>query len=95
MCVCDQNYALVIVTQPKKEKFPIQLARISQLCICGNNHILQQNIFIILSSLEMIATSRIFDILDVAICMPVRWLAGNTHKLAHHNWGAWSIGREF
>ena len=30
VCVYDQNYALVIVTQPKKEEFPIQLARISQ-----------------------------------------------------------------
>ena len=27
--------------------------------------------------------------------MPVRWLAGNTHKLASHNWGARSIGRVF
>ena len=27
--------------------------------------------------------------------MHVCWLAGNTHKLPHHNWGAWSIGRVF
>ena len=27
--------------------------------------------------------------------MNVRWLAGNTHKLAHHNWGARSIGCVF
>ena len=66
-----------------------------QLRICGNNHILQQNLFIIISSLEMIATSRLFAILNVAICMPVRWLAGNTQNLAHHNWGAQSIGRVF
>ena len=43
----------------------------------------------------MIATSGLFAILNVAICMPVCWLAGNTHKLAHHNWGARSIGRVF
>ena len=30
VCVYDQNYALVIVTQPKEEEFPIQLAKISQ-----------------------------------------------------------------
>ena len=66
-----------------------------QLHICSNNHILQHNLFIILSSLWMIATSRIFSILNVDICMHVRWLAGNTHKLAHHNWGARSIGRVF
>ena len=52
-------------------------------------------IFIILSSIEIIATSRLVAILNVAACMPVSWLAGNTHKLAHHNWGARSIGRVF
>ena len=26
---------------------------------------------------------------------PVCWLSGNTHKLAHHNWGACRIGRVF
>ena len=66
-----------------------------QLHVCGNNHILQQNFFNILSSLEIIATSRLFSILGVSICMPVRWLAGNTHKVALHNCGARSIGREF
>ena len=43
----------------------------------------------------MISKSRLFAILNVYSCMPVRWLAGNTHKLAHHNWGAWSIGCVF
>ena len=43
----------------------------------------------------MISTSRLFAILNVAVCMPVCWLSGNTHKLAHHNWGACSIGRVF
>ena len=43
----------------------------------------------------MIATSRLFAILNVSVFMPVRWLASNTHKIEHHNWGAWSIGRVF
>ena len=43
----------------------------------------------------MIPTSRMFDILNVAVCMSICWLARNTHKLAHHNWGAHSIGRVF
>ena len=38
-----------------------------QLRICGNNHILQKNLFIILSLLEIIATSRLFAIINVAI----------------------------
>ena len=43
----------------------------------------------------MVATSRLFAILNVDICIPFRWLARNTYKLAHHNWGARSIGRVF
>ena len=43
----------------------------------------------------MISTSRLFAIINVAVCMPVCWLDGNTHKLAHHNWGARSIGSVF
>ena len=66
-----------------------------QVYICVNNHILHKNIFIILSSIEMVATSRLFSILNVAVFMPVFWLSGSTHKLAHHNWGARSIGRVF
>ena len=30
VCVYEQNYALVIVTQPKREEFPNKFARISQ-----------------------------------------------------------------
>ena len=59
----------------------------------GNDNILQQNLFIILSSVDMIAVSRFFSILHVAVCIPFRWLTGNTHKLAEHNWGARSMGR--
>ena len=66
-----------------------------QLRICGNNYILQKNLFIIVSSIEIIATSRLFAILNIDVCMNVHWLAGNPHKLAHHNWGDCSIGRVF
>ena len=43
----------------------------------------------------MIYTLKLFAITNVYVCMPVCWLAGNTHKLAHQNWGARSIGRVF
>lgn len=64
-----------------------------RLRIKDNANILQENLFIVLSSLEMIAVSRLFSILHVSIVIPFRWLAGNTHKLAHHKWGARSMGR--
>ena len=64
-----------------------------RLRIKDNANILQENLFVVLSSLEMIAVSRLFSILHVSIVKPFRWLAGNTHKLAQHNWGARSMGR--
>ena len=64
-----------------------------RLRIKDNSNILQENLFIVLSSLEMIAVSRFFSILHVSIVIPCRWLAGNSHKLAHRKWGARSMGR--
>ena len=62
------------------------------LRVKGASNILQENLFTILASQEMIASSRFFAILDLAICLQFRWLTGNTHKLAHCNWGARSMG---
>ena len=45
----------------------------------GNDNILQENLFIVLTSLEMVALCRVMAILHFKICMPLRWLAGNTH----------------
>ena len=63
------------------------------LRVKGAANILQENLFTVLSSVEMIASCRFFSILHLAICLPFRWLTGNTHKLGHHNWGARSMGR--
>ena len=40
------------------------------------DNILEENLFIILSSMEMIALSRLFSILHFTINVPMRWLAG-------------------
>ena len=57
---------------------------------------LQQNLFIALTSEEMIALVRLLSILHISICsMPFRWLAGKTHELSHRDWGPMSMGREF
>ena len=63
------------------------------LCIKDNTNTLQQNLFTILSSIEMIATSCLFAIIHVTICMQFRWLTGNTHKIDYQNWSARSILR--
>ena len=57
----------------------------------GNN--LQENLFAILSSLEMVASSRFSSIIQLVICLSLRWLTKKTHVLAHRNWGARSMGR--
>jgi len=49
--------------------------------------ILQQSLFVALSSEEMIALSCLFSIMHVSVCMPFRWLSGKTHELAKYNWG--------
>ena len=63
------------------------------LRVKGASNILQEFLFTVLSSLEMIANSRFFSILHLSICLPFRRLAGYTHKLAHRNWGPRSMGR--
>ena len=55
-------------------------------------NILQENLFIILSSVEMIALSRLFAILHFSINVPMRWLAGKTHTLADHDWSMKKMG---
>ena len=64
-----------------------------RLMMLDGSNILQTNLSCLLTSVEMIAVTRFFSILHVSIMMPFRWLAGNTHKLAKHNWGPRSMGR--
>ena len=58
-----------------------------QLRTPGGN-ILQENLFIILSSSEMTALARVCSIVHLSICLPIRWLANNSHKLAEYNWSS-------
>jgi hypothetical protein len=64
-----------------------------ELCSSSKENILQTNMFIILRSVEMIAQLRIASIVFMAVVIPMRWLAGKTHELAHHNWSERSMGR--
>ena len=69
-------------------------------CRCNSNEkasLLQQNLFVALTSEEMIALSRLLSILHISVCMPFRWLAGKTHELKAYGldfgWGAMSMSR--
>ena len=66
-----------------------------QLRLSGEGNILQENLFIILSSFEMVALARTCSILYLSICLPFRWIAARTHTLKEYKWGARSMGRIF
>ncbi len=62
-------------------------------CLLSSNNLLQRSLFIVLGSMEMIAQLRVASILHLAVVIPMRWLAGNTHKLFEYGWGERSMGR--
>ena len=57
------------------------------------DNILLRNLIVIMTSVEMIAVSRLFSIMYISIILPMRWLAGKTPELAEYNWGPVSMGR--
>ena len=59
------------------------------------DNILQENLFIVLTSLELVSLCRVMAILHFKICMPLRWLAGNTHLLGQmgYDWSSQSMGK--
>ena len=61
----------------------------------GKYNILQENLYIVLTSVEMVALCRVMAILHFKICMPMRWLAGNTHFLGRtgFDWSSRSMGK--
>ena len=61
--------------------------------LCTSENILLRKLFTILESVEMIAQLRLGSVFFLAIIVPTRWLAANTHKLSHRNWGESSMGK--
>ena len=57
----------------------------------GDN-IQQENIFIVLSSLEMMMFAQFSSIIRITICLMIRWLAGNFHNISYYNWSVCSMG---
>ena len=64
-------------------------------CLTGHkDNILQENLWTVLTSQEMIALCRVFAILHYTICMPMRFLAGSTHHFGAmgYDWSSRSMG---
>ena len=64
-----------------------------KLRACNKQSMLQENMFIILSSVSIATMFRLFSIMEIAIIMPMRWFAGNSDKLANYGWSLQSMGR--
>ena len=62
-------------------------------CLLASDNLLQRSLFIVLGSMEMIAQLRVASILHLAVVLPMRWLAGNSHKLSDYGWGERSMGK--
>ena len=52
------------------------------------DNILMRNLFVVLTSAEMVALSRLLTIIYMSMCLPLRWLAAKTPDLAEYEWGA-------
>lgn len=63
-----------------------------RLRVPSADNILQECLYISLTSVEMIASARVHAIIHLAIVTPHRWLAGNTHLLAEYDWSERSMG---
>jgi len=62
---------------------------------CGKDTILQENLFMVLTSMEMDALSQLFSILNFSVCMPMRFLAGQIHSIGAlgYDWSPLSMGK--
>jgi hypothetical protein len=54
--------------------------------------ILQKNLFIVLTSSEMISLVQLLSILHISICMPFQYLVGKCHEFKQFRWGAADMG---
>jgi hypothetical protein len=56
------------------------------------DNILLRCLFVLMTSEEIIAQSRLFSILYISFCLPMRWLAAKTPELQEWEWGPISNG---
>ena len=96
--LCTEGSMAIYLNYPYYVEFLDMMLRKHR---CGNSNdkasILQQNLFVALTSEEMIALSCLLSIFHISVCIPFRWLAGKTHELKDYGtdfgWGAMSMSR--
>jgi hypothetical protein len=73
------------------EFFDTMLCKLTQKNM--NASILQQNLFVVLTSSEMVALSQLNSILYIGIIMSFQFLAEKTHQFKAYNWRAADMAR--
>eukprot|EP00957_Ditylum_brightwellii_P179327 13661516-Ditylum_brightwellii.AAC.2 len=66
---------------------------LDELLRTSGDNLLQENPFVILSSLEMTALTWTCSIVNISVCLPTIWLAGNSHKWVKYKWTVHSMGK--
>ena len=61
------------------------------LSTLDTDNILQENIFIILSSVDIIALSRLISILHFSVNVTMRWISGKAHIFSARDWSVKSL----
>ena len=59
----------------------------------NKQRMLQEKMFMSLSSLAVTTMFRTISVLDAAIMMPMRWFTGHSHTLGKYGWSVQSMGR--
>ena len=89
--LCTEGSLAIFMNYPYYAEFlDEQLSKVSTNLQAS---ILQQNLWVVLTSSEMIALARLLSILHISICIPFCYLAGKTHEFAQYNWGAADMSR--
>ena len=90
--ICTEGSMAIIMNYPYYVEFLDTMLR-RPLKANQKPSILQQNLFVALTSSELISLVRLLSILHISVCIPMRWFAGKTHELSTYNWGPMSMGR--
>ena len=57
--------------------------------------ILQTKLYIMLRLTKVVALLHVLSILHISVCLPTRWLAGNSHELSKFNFGYYNMGKHW
>ena len=74
---------------------PYWIEFLDEILRTHGNNILQNNICIIFSSLEIMTLDRLCAIIHITIYLMTRWLEGNVQIIADYKWSEGSIERTF